>query len=575
MLVVDLVESVRLMQTWEADTIARWRGFVRAVRTEVLPPRGGQLVKSLGDGLLMEFEAVSAAAAAAAVLHRMMHAQSADLPAAQQLRLRAGLHVADVVIDDELDVLGAGVNLAARLATLARAGETVLSVQARDELTDTVDARLEDLGPCWLKNLSEPVHAFRATDPALAPEQTAADPGVIAATLAILPLDVASDAPGDAVIGDVLADGLIAELSRCDGLAVLSRLSTAAAQGRGLAIDTLCRLLGARYVVSGSVLRHHDQLRVSIELLEAGSREVVWADRHAAPLSDLFNEDGELVRRLADGLRRAVSAREAEAVSRRPLPSLDSFTLLYGGIGLLHRVSPGHFHRAREVLGLLADRVPRHAAAHAWLGQWHCLRLARGLSEAGAQEGLQARQRVMQALDADPDSALAWALRGLVASWVDGDLDGADQALERARDQNPNEPLAWLYTAALRSWQGRGDEAAEAARRVRMLSPLDPMQYYVDTMCAAAHLAADQLDTAIEHCRRGLRLNHAHTPLHRVLAIAQVKAGDETSARQTIARMRTLQPELTVSRFMALYPGRHHAHAAEYGRCLAQAGLPP
>ena len=176
--VVDVVESVRLMQANEADVIDRWRRFVAEVRTQVLPKHGGRMVKSLGDGMLLEFETVPTAVAAAFDIQRTVARYNDGYEPDAQIWLRAGGHVGDVT-EDELDVYGPAVNLAARIATLAGPGQIAVSVEARDELASDVDAVLEDLGNCYFKHLVEPVRCFLVRPPsallAMAPPIPAAD----------------------------------------------------------------------------------------------------------------------------------------------------------------------------------------------------------------------------------------------------------------------------------------------------------------------------------------------------------------------------------------------------------------
>ena len=159
-MVVDVVESVRLMQANEADVIDRWRRFVREVRTEVLPAHGGRLVKSLGDGLLLEFESVPPAVAASLEIQRRIAPYNLEREPCATIAMRIGIHIADVVVDD-MDVYGSGVNLAARLGELAAPGEVVASAEARDALTEGLDADVHDLGECFVRHLVEPIRAYR------------------------------------------------------------------------------------------------------------------------------------------------------------------------------------------------------------------------------------------------------------------------------------------------------------------------------------------------------------------------------------------------------------------------------
>ncbi len=573
---VDVVESVRLMQVNEADVIDRWLRLVNDVRTGTLDRHGGRLVKSLGDGLLLEFESVLPAIHAAVDIHRRAATVNIGVKPDRAITLRAGVHVSEVVVD-ELDVFGAGVNLAARLATLASPGEVVLSAQARDEVVDAFEFDLEDLGECWLKNLSAPQRAFKARPPSeptvqATPSFDLAD--AMTPTIAVVPLQAAGPDPEANLYGELIADSVIGSLARSPGLRVISRLSTSKLKGHPRIDDAAREHLHATFVLAGSCMVAASRLILLLELSDTRDRRVIWAERFDVDKNDLSRLVGETGPDIAASALVALVQAEMTRIRTQPFPNLESFSLLIGSISLLHRASSGDFLLARQALDALTDRVPKHAVGHAWKAKWHFLRLIRGLSPAAAEDRQRARQASEQAVNCDPNNSLALTYRGLVLGFLEHDLAGAEQHYESALALNPNEAMAWLFTCTLRSWQGRGPEAAAAAERALSLSPIDPLRYYYDSLAAAGMLADGQYARAIELCRRSLRANRLHTATHRVMAIAQVMAGDTASARQTVGEMMLLEPQLTASRYIERYPGRHAPHAQAYVDALVEAGLP-
>lgn len=570
--VVDVVESVRLMQEDESGFIDRWRRFVNEVRTEVLPAHGGRLVKSLGDGMLLEFASVPPAVAAALEIQRRIVAHNKDRNAATASCLRVGIHLADIVIDD-LDIFGAGVNLAARVATLATPGSVAVTVEVRDEIVDGLDAEIEDLGPCWLKHVESSVHAFVLRPPSLPPANEA-PPTEIALGVAVLPLACTAGQAQDALLGDFIADGLISALSLAPELKVLSRLSTRAVRERMLNARQAGLLLGAKYLVSGSHAVHAARVVIDLEVADAVTGGVVWAQRLACATAALFEHPSAPLESLAVGVHRAMLDSESHRVRSRALPNLESYSLLLGSIGLLHRTSSDDFESARSVLDALIDREPRHYAGYAWLAKWHFLRMIRGLTASPQREREEARRRADQAIERDAHGGIAWALRGLVHAYHEHDLAKAEGAYTRALDCNPSESLAWLYMATLRSWQGRGPDAAAAAQRALALSPLDPMRYYFESLAAAAMLADARYDETVSLARSSLRLHRGHTPTYRVMTIAQMLGGQTDEARRTMALMRESEPTLTVAQYLERYPGRDAPHARVYADALHAAGLP-
>lgn len=577
--VVDVVESVRLLERHEADVIQRWRRFVDEVRTEVLDKLGGRLVKSLGDGMLLEFGAVRPALAAALeIQQRAASGASALADEDARIHLRIGLHSADVVVD-EFDLFGAGVNLAARLCTLGKPGDVVASEAVRDELLDGLDARIEDMGLCWLRHVEHPVQAYRVRTPSAAPGAPAevAVPGDAPALqlgIGVLPFECVQGTPTEALIGDFIADGVIASLSMTPTLRVPSRLSTRAVAERRLDLAQLGALLGVSYVLSGNYRSHAGRIVIEMALRSVRDGRTVASLRRGAPMQALFEHPSEPIAALAATAHRALLDAEAQQTRSQPLPHIEGYSLLLGSIGLIHRRSPQDFLRAREALEALIDRLPRHGSGYAWLAKWHFLQTIRGQSGSPQSERDKARWLAEQALERDPYSGLAWALRGLLHAWGGHDLPQAEQAYANALSHNPNEALAWLYMATLRSWQGRGEEAAAAAERALALTPLDPMRYYYESLAAAGLLAAGRHEEAIALCTASLRANAAHTPTHRVMAISQVLGGRVGEARLTMQRMRALEPGLTASEFLGRYPGGDSSHARCYAQALRTAGLP-
>jgi tetratricopeptide (TPR) repeat protein len=202
------------------------------------------------------------------------------------------------------------------------------------------------------------------------------------------------------------------------------------------------------------------------------------------------------------------------------------------------------------------------------------MRIVVGSSENPTEDIAAASAAAARALECDPDDALALAVDAHVAAWARHDLGAAEAKLARALAANPNEPLAWIHSAITHSWRGRGDEAVDCAERALSLSPLDPMIYYFTSAAGQANLVAQRYDPAIEFSLRSLRENRLHTPTLRTLAAAQVFQGRVQEARHTVARLRELEPTLTVSAFKARYPGRDNPHAERFAAALEEAGLP-
>jgi class 3 adenylate cyclase/tetratricopeptide (TPR) repeat protein len=575
--VADVVESVRLLQQDELGAIDRWRRFVNEVRAHVLPAYGGRLVKSLGDGLLLEFDSVPAAVAASLDLQQRVAAGNPGLDRPRAMQLRIGVHAADVIVD-ELDVYGAGVNLAARLGTLAGPGEVVVSADVRDQLVCGLDAEVEDLGECFLKHIQGQVRAYRVGPPSpvtgrARDSSLRRDEGL---AIAVIPFVTHADSPEGQVVGDILADELIANLSRATDVRVISRLSTAAFQGRATPLRDIAARLAAAYVLSGRALvGRRGDLQVMVELADTRDDSVLMANRYKGHVPDLLCDDGELVGRLLADLSRAIFEREVERARTHALPSLHSHSVLLSAVALMHRARAADFERARLLLEHLAQREPQHSAAYAWMAKWHVLRVVQGWSADRHTDTLGAQFSVRRALGINAESALALSIDGLVRAYLEKDLAGAGRSYRAALDINPNEPLAWLFSSTLHAYRGEAQAAEATSNRALSLSPLDPMKYFFDSLAATAALANSNWQRSIELANRSLRGNRTHASTWRTLVGALVMAGRLPEARSAAQQLLSIEPGLTVSGFRERFPGRDGPMAEPLAAALAAAGVPP
>jgi adenylate cyclase len=575
--VVDVVESVRLMQANEADVIDRWRRFVHTVRTEVLPAHGGRLVKSLGDGLLLEFENVQAAVASSFELQRRVAPINIARANDTAIRLRIGVHVSEVV-QDELDIYGTGVNLAARITTLAGAAEIVVSAEVRDELVDGLDADLQDLGECFVKSLSEPVRAFRicARDAVIAvvPEEPARAPTALRPTVAVIPFRAAATDATAQVLGDAFTEEVIAGLSVAAELNVISRLSTLPFRDRNMGLSEIASRLGAGYVVSGSVVVAGERIRVAVEVAEAATCSVLWADALRGDARDVFEPEQQLVAEVVAAVARVVTSNEVGRASAQPLATLHNYSLMLGAITLMHRATRTDFDRARAMLEHLVERERGHARPHAWLANWHALRVTQGQPGASPEDTARALDHARRALARDPGSSLALAIDGVLQMNLLKDFAAAGRQFDAALQANPNEALAWLFKGVMHAFQGAGQAAQEAAERALALSPLDPMRHYYDSLAATAALGAQQYERAEMLALRSLRTNRQHPSTYRALAIAQSMQGHGEAASLSVRGLLELTPSYRVRDFKQVSGFSAGPYKDLFADALASAGLP-
>ncbi|HEX6707767.1 MAG TPA: tetratricopeptide repeat protein [Albitalea sp.] len=572
----DVVESVRLIEHDEAGAIRRIRSLMLDVAHEVVPRHGGRLVDERGDGLFIEFPDPRSAVACAMALHVAAQAHNAGLDEDAQVYLRVGIHHADVLTNDKL-LFGHGVNLAARLTALADAGGTCASAAVAGQLTSGLDADLEDMGECYLKHVVAPVRVYRLgpLGPGAASMPHSPDGSELRPTVAVLPFGCYEDAAQRVGLGDILADQVIAALSKSSSINVISHLSSNVFRDRAEPIEKIGRSLSANFVVSGRYWTSGAEVHVMVELADAGNSRVVWTQSLADTQSAVLQADSELVSSLVSGISQAIFAVEVATVRSASLPTLQSHTLLLAAISLLFRLSLTDFQRARAALDLLNERAPRHPAPLAWLARWHLFRVVQGWSDDRDRDGMAALSFAKRALDLDPDSSLALTMLGNVHTSFLKDLQGAEGLYERALGLNPNESLAWLQKGNCLSFRGEGGAALSHTEKAVQLSPLDPSRHFYLSIMASAALSAGHFERAIEAAKSSLKLNAEHVSTHRVLAIAQAMSGQVDEARASVRRILTLEPQLTVARFVARSPGSGSGLAETFGRALLSAGLPP
>lgn len=573
-LVVDLVESVRLMQLDEAGAVERWRAFLHGARTEVLPRQRGRLVKSLGDGFMAEFESPSAAAAAALALHDLAGQVNVGLASERQMFLRAALHCTHVYADDD-DIYGSGVNLAARLLTLAGPGETIVSAAVRDGLTDGLDAQIEDLGECYLKHIDRPIRAYRLGRAGAYPVMAAWSDYSVSyqPTIAVIPFSMRADDAELFSVGELIADGIIARLSRARHVRVISRLSTTAFRGREVNVAQVEAHLHASYVLSGGYSSPGRRLVVSWELADARNHLVVCADQMQVPLGDLFEAEGELMHSIASKAHDAILAAEVAKALSRPLPTLESYALLLGGIQLLHRSSKRDFERSFELLSHLAEKHPRAAEPRIWQAKWYALRAVQGLTEDRERDTRAALACTAAALELEPENPFALAMEGFVHCHLSRDYEAASARLDASVRQNPSESFGHLFKGVVQGLTGDFHGGLQSYQTASATSPLDPARYLFDTIGAYLHYCVGDRADAISLARRSLRLNRHHAHSWRVLVAAEAESGELESARRDLRSLLELQPGLTAETYLAAGK-RDDPIRVRVSQGLRAAGLP-
>ena len=574
-LVMDLVESVRLTADDEAGVVALWHSFTQRAGA-LIAQHGGRVVKSLGDGLLAQFESARDTVQVALASHQLIRSANLGRSPDQHLYLRIGLNAAPVYVD-RADIYGNGVNLAARLATLAGPGETIASSSLRDQITDGIDAEVQDMGECFLKHLTEPVRAYRIGPPGPRPVLLSRREYDISLqpTIAVIPFAALSaDNDRAMTLGDAIADDVIAGLSQSASLRVISRLSTAPFRAGNTNFHAVGVLLGAAYIVSGSYHLHSGRVTVRAELCAAHDGQIVWADRMTVDLADIFHGQDKMVPAVVANVGRAILQRELERARSLPIPSLEAYTLYVGSIFLLHRLSRAEFMRSRDLLEHLSQLYPRSATPHAMLAKWHLMYVLQGWANDPGNTRANAKTSAQRALELEPANALALAMEGIVLANFSQDLQAARDRCLAATQANPQEPYGWLHLGAVNSYIGDTQWVEEQILRAIALSPLDPARFGFESFLCYGKLASGKFAEAAQVARSSIRLNACHAPAHRHLSIALAMDGKLTEAREAAKGLMRVDPSFRIGSYAQRYPGRGSPQALQYLDALRFAGLP-
>jgi len=575
-LFADLVESVRLFQGCESRVIERWHAFTSLVERDLAPRHFGRLVRTAGDGLLLEFESSSEAAAAAHAMHAALSGFNSGHPESEWFWLRIGIHVAEIVPFPH-EIYGAGVNIAARLAALAQPGQTLCSSQTRQDLADGVHATVHDLGQKFVKHLDEPLRVFRLE----APTSNATAPAAALATsdlrptVAVVPFFAAEPGAGCDALGHALVDDIIASLARHPSLRVLSRMSTALLQWPLPDPATLRCALNASFLLTGRYHTNGERVRLSFELCELDRGAVVWTGRTVGNVNDLFEGTDELVPHVVAQVSQQILGHELSRARSLPVDTLSSYSLFVGASGLMTSPLKSDFEKARQVLEHLVERHPRHAAPVAQLARWEIFALEQGWLQDRKRSGELARDLCQCALERDPGSAAAHAVLALVCSNFESDLKLGRELNETAITLDPGNAVAWAQLSGTLAFLGEAEAACKAVQECLRLSPLDPYRYEFEAFAAMACIAAGFYARAVAHATSSVRQHGLHAPGLHLMVGALWLDGQHQAARRTAERYLALFPRARAGRTSSRRLGWGLEWRETFEEALESAGIPP
>jgi adenylate cyclase len=578
-LAADVAGYSRLMGRDEERTLAQLKAFRKTLLDPTIAEYRGRIVKTTGDGMLVEFASAVDAARCSVEVQRGMGGQNADVPQDVRIEFRIGIHVGDIIIDDN-DIFGDGVNIAARLEGIAEPGGVCISDDAQRQIRGKVDIAFDDMGLQTLKNIAEPMRAWRMR---IGNASASAPPKIVSAgssqplalpdkpSIAVLPFQNMSGDPEQEYFADGMAEDIITALSRFKSLFVIARNSSFTYKGKAVDIKQVGRELGVRYVLEGSVRKAGNRVRITGQLIEAATGRHLWADKFDGALEDVFGLQDQITTSVVGLLAPTLEQAEIERAKQKPTDRLDSYDFYLRGMALANK--SGSLPEAREFFRKAFEQDPEYAAAYA-MAAWTLLRqqATGGLPLTAGMRTDAIRLANLGSRLAN-DDAFALARSGHVLTYLAHEYDRGASMVEQAVALNPNLAIAWFSRGWVSLMCGEAERAIESFDRMIRLSPLDPLRIgaWTGSSFASFHLGRYE-----EGCASAMKSIQFVTDAHTLGAfvVNSVGAGRIAKAQEAVVQLLKLQPDFRASHVHEAFPIRSPDERDRIASALREAGLP-
>jgi adenylate cyclase len=568
-LAADVAGYSKLVERNEEKTLRAFQGHLSALEP-VIGSHAGRIVKTMGDGFLVEFGSVVDAVSCAATMQRRMFERNSNEVKEESLVFRMGVHVGDVVVDGD-DILGDGVNVAARLESIARAGGISVSGRVFDDVENKLDLVFKDTGFQELKNLARPIQVFEVElDDSKVEYQTPDRPDK--PSLAVLPFLNMSPDPEQEYFADGLSEDLITALSHVPSIFVIARNSSFTYKGLAIDLRRVGEELGVRYVLEGSVRKSGNRLRVTGQLIDTETGSHVWADRYDGTLEDVFDLQDKITSSVVGAIAPMIQTAEIERVSRKRPENLTAYDFYLKAVAALNNIQTVE---AAEYLDKAIAAAPDYAKAKAVRAWCYSLFGWRGLMP--NEDERQAAIRLCEEALASPNADVeARAYAGYTLAFMGKDIERGIDLVEDATILCPSLASAWASMALLEYYYRDPEQAIKLGEAALRLNPRDPLSFRCEMAISPAHLILGQYESCLEYADQGLR-KVPDIPFFVWFRIASLVHSDRLAEAQKAAdKFMARHPEFKISNLEdmgIMLPGFTQAIAAMDGP-LRRVGVP-
>jgi adenylate cyclase len=553
-LAADVAGYSRLMGLDEERTLARLKTLRKTLVDPAIAAHRGRIVKSTGDGMLVEFASAVDAVRLAVKIQRDIATQNESAEPELRLELRIGIHVGDIIIDDD-DIFGDGVNIAARLEGIARPGGICISDDAQRQVRGKIDVVFDDIGVQTLKNIAEPMRSwhvqfgeqYAAGNPGSLPEvQPLALPDK--PSIVVLPFDNMSAEPGQDYLADGIVEAITAALSRIRSFFVIARSSAFTYKGRATNARDIGTELGVAYLLEGSVQKMGNRLRIIVQLIETEGGAHVWSSRYDGTMDEFFDLEDRITEQVAGALQPSVRIAEVERSRRKRPQDLGSYDYTMRAMPHVWALEKEESAKAIELLAKALAIDPDYPLALSLAGWCHAQRSVYNWADDISASQAMARSLAERAAAMSSDDAIILAVLGAVHTFL-RNYGTARVLLERAVTLDPNAAWAWSRLGWLECYSDQPQKGIENFERALRLSPIDPMNFNNFVGIASSHEIAQEYDQAVAFYRRALQERPNARWIYRNLSSSLWGAGRLEEAKQAYAELMRNYPDLTIAKF--------------------------